>query len=354
MFSITAHAEDQLDTRLLKVNYRMWENSLGYEKQVNITNFSANNAYTETITISNKKKFSFGHSIIIADTQNNVIAQSGRPTTVEVNNLSWEVDYTYNGYQTTYTPEHGIADLYFQLIFLDGSTQDVSSTIEYIYNPRTGTANFSMKFTPDKDVYRMVISFKTNYDLNQNSDFANATKVNFSFVFGVKDDNNLQLNILIQSEEAGLLEGILGKLQSLWNSITDLPNKLWSLIENGLKNLFVPSEEYIVSYKDKWDELLSDRLGAVYQVVNVLTESWDGVMEADQVDSIQFPATSINLPSGNGATVTFTFGGYPVQIVPDGFDFLVTSLKVLVGVVATIAFINGLRKRYEEVMGVET
>ena len=138
-------------------------------------------------------------------------------------------------------------------------------------------------------------------------------------------------------------------ISNVFNSIVELPAKIWGFIEDGLKSLFVPSEESMTAYQDKWDTLLESRLGAVYQVTNVLTESWDGVMAADQTNTIDFPAVSIPLPGGS----SFSFGGYEVQIVPTGFDVLVNGIKIIIGIICSIAFVNGMRKRYDEVMGVE-
>lgn len=156
----------------------------------------------------------------------------------------------------------------------------------------------------------------------------------------------------------GLLGGILGKITELWQTaesgfanmvkgITELPQKLWDLISDGLKNLFVPDEEYMAEYKDKWDTLLSERLGAVYQVCDIVVNSWDNIMAADETNTIEIPEVTINVGT------PFTFGGYTVQIVPDGFNLLVNALKLIISIVCTYTFVNGLLKRYDEVMGVE-
>lgn len=151
---------------------------------------------------------------------------------------------------------------------------------------------------------------------------------------------------------SGITEGFsnLGSgISNVFNSIVELPSKIWSFISDGLKSLFVPDDEFIVSFKDDIDNMLEDKLGAVYQVVNILTESWDSITANDQANVITIPQTTINLPNNN----TFSFGGFDVPIVPNGFDFIVSIIKTLVGIVCTILFVNGLRKKYDEVMGVE-
>lgn len=131
------------------------------------------------------------------------------------------------------------------------------------------------------------------------------------------------------------------------NGITSLPRLIWEKIETGLKNLFVPDEQYISDYMVDMDALLDEKFGAVYQVIDVTLESWDRISANDEQNTIDFPETTIALPDDN----EFTFGGYEVPIVPDGFEWLATALKGFVGVVCTVMFVNGLRKRYDEVMG---
>lgn len=143
-----------------------------------------------------------------------------------------------------------------------------------------------------------------------------------------------------------LFDSIIEGFSNIGKWFAELPSKLWEVISNGLKNLFVPDNEYMVDYSTNWDNMLSDRLGAVYQVVNVIDDFWQNVQTADQVNTINMPLVSIPLPEGN----IFSFGGYDVKIVPDGFGFVVDSLKLIIGIVCTTMFINGLKKRYDEVM----
>lgn len=140
-----------------------------------------------------------------------------------------------------------------------------------------------------------------------------------------------------------------GFLENIFDSITELPGKLWTLISDGLKSLFVPSEDDMVEYKDKWDELLSERFGAVYQAASVIVDFLDDLQDSTQTSSISVPVVTIPLLDGE----EFSFGGFDVTIVPDRFTFLVVSARAIVGVVCTFLFVNGLRKRYDEVMGVE-
>jgi hypothetical protein len=157
-----------------------------------------------------------------------------------------------------------------------------------------------------------------------------------------------KMSVDIETKEESLLGGILGWIQNLFDAIVNLPANIWAFFEDGLVGLFVPSEDALVEYMDKWDELFSSRFGAVYDVVHVMTDSWGGIMNADETNTVAFPSATINF-SGT----PFTFGGYDVKIVPEGFEWLATSVKLIVGIACTVLFVNGMRKRYDELMGVE-
>lgn len=144
----------------------------------------------------------------------------------------------------------------------------------------------------------------------------------------------------------GIVSEIYSGFSYVINQLTELPALIWQKFEDGIKFLFLPTEEYIVNYKKDMDTLLADKFGAVYEVVNLTFESWDRITANDEQNIISVEEVTIPLPDDN----EFSFGGYDVPIVPSGFEWLATSVKTVVGIVCTVAFVNGLRKRYDEIM----
>ena len=258
-------------------------------------------------------------------------------------------------------------------ITIEYSDKAVSYITDYELVDKREQGIYDLKFnvTPEKDIERIIVNFVRPLNDSWTVGKFNAGIRQFTVenYFGVDSDfkSTYKIRVLQPSEEAGLLSGILGWIENIWNTVTDgftdmkngitnivnkiidLPRLLWEKIETGLKNLFVPDDEYIVGYKDRWDELLADRLGAVYEVVNVTFESWEEINVSDATNTVDMPKVTIPLPDDK----EFIFGGFPVKIVPDGFEVIVTACKLIVGIVCTIMFVNGLRKRYDEVMGVE-
>lgn len=139
----------------------------------------------------------------------------------------------------------------------------------------------------------------------------------------------------------GLLKNIVDVVKNIWTGITELPSK----IIDGIKNLFIPSEEDITNMKDKWDTLLSDRFGALYQVVDLISD-YAAAFKEQSKNTITFPSISIPL-----AGATFEFGGWEVQVIPDGFDTLINALKLIISIVCTFLFINGLKNRFDKILG---
>lgn len=154
----------------------------------------------------------------------------------------------------------------------------------------------------------------------------------------------------------GWLNGILQALNNIWNSvtsgfsnvvsaITSLPQKLWTLIENGLKALFVPTEDQLQEYHDKWSELMSDRFGALYQCMDLVDQFFTDIQDYSSTGVIEMPGVTVDL-----AGTPWTFGGYEIDVVPEGFEFLADSLKLIVDIVCTLAFINAMKNRFERLL----
>lgn len=258
-------------------------------------------------------------------------------------------------------------------ITIEFSDKAVSYITDYEIVDKREQGIYDLKFnvTPDKDIERIIVNFvrplNDSWTVGKfNAGVRQFTVENF---FGVDSDfkSTYKIRVLQPSEEAGLLSGILGWIENIWNTvtdgftdmkngitnivnkITDLPRLLWEKIETGLKNLFVPDDEYIAGYKDNWDNLLASKLGAVYEVSAIIIDAFERIQLSDITNTINFPELTIPLPDDN----EFTFGGYEVQIVPEGFEALVEACKLITSIICTLAFVNGLRNKYDEVMGVE-
>lgn len=234
------------------------------------------------------------------------------------------------------------------LLYYSDGTKEYINPSEWGYD--THTVNITLDFTPSKDVTKIEFILIGNNTLIGTS----SKYTYFDNVGEYQTDNSYVITLETQSEESGLLGGIIEWVKNIFNKIGEmaetlknLPVTIWNLISEGIKSLFVPSDEYLEEYTAQMSHLLMSKFGAVYEVVDILSNSWDRIQSNDESNTIDFPEVTIPLPGDN----EFTFGGQQVQIVPDGFDWLATSLKTLVGIICTLLCINGLKIRYDEIMG---
>lgn len=261
------------------------------------------------------------------------IVAKGKTADITIENVYGHINFTCsNGSYDLYLPNSVSA----YVIFTDNSIKYVNTELV------KKTHEYDIKFTveADKDVKQIVFTSKYEFP-NPNSD----KTIRFSGYIEIGewlDDNAYNLRIELQDPNTGLLSGI-------WDAIKNLPAQIASLIETVLTSLFVPSDEFLDNFWNISIPESQDKLGALSQCLDIVFRSWDKISASDETDTIALPETSIPLPDNN----TFTFGGYDVQIVPNGFEFIVGVLKTIIGILVTIAFVNGLRKRYDEVMGVQ-
>ncbi len=135
------------------------------------------------------------------------------------------------------------------------------------------------------------------------------------------------------------------KLDTLNDTLDKTPNK----IIEGIKGLFIPTEQEMIVIKDKWDLLLKERFGALYEAGSYIVDIANSFSYQGEKTDIEFPLTVINLKGS-----IFQFGGWKVKIIPTGFEAPVRTLKLIIGIVATLAFFVMLRNKFNKIIGDNT
>lgn len=145
-----------------------------------------------------------------------------------------------------------------------------------------------------------------------------------------------------------LLEGVEDQMEESNNKLGQIVEDIKSLPErimDGIKGLFVPDAESMAEQQEKWNQLLSDRFGAVYEAGEITNEIAAAFSLQDVKDTITFP--TVTVPLGE---VDWTFGGWEVDVVPDGLEFLIDILKKIIDIVCTFAFINAMKNRFDRTL----
>lgn len=165
-------------------------------------------------------------------------------------------------------------------------------------------------------------------------------------VAGSLDLTNQKLDeISDQIEESNsLLSDLKEGITNVVDSVTSLPGQIWDYISTGLHDLFIPDEEAITTFKTDMESLFDEHFGALYDSVELIDSYVDQIQVVDPKDTITFPTVELDL----GAP--FVIGGWEVQVVPDGFDYLIESLKFIIDAICTLAFVNTLRSKFDDLL----
>lgn len=305
-------------------------------------------------------------AVTIANVDSSVLLPAGNSYELILENFSFYVsvaDSNGDNHSLMWGKDPG-SDYRVTLTYSDGSSEFIGvftpSNENVSINNITGRITTRYTVNAERDITKITFRYQLWPDI-VNDSVMGTVQITSGFELPLK------FSITEEDKNTGLLEGLLAWVKNIGEKVSDsfdvinygfanigtwfaeLPSKIWSVMENGIKGLFVPDQQYMESYSNKWEQLLSDRLGAVYQVCDITLNSWDAIMHADETNTITFPLVTIPLPDN----ASFSFGGYAVKIVPDGFSALATAVKSAVGILCTYLFVNGLMKRYEEVMGVK-
>lgn len=173
------------------------------------------------------------------------------------------------------------------------------------------------------------------------------------------------------SATVGLLGNIIGMLQSIVDTIAGIPDMLQSIgdtlsgipdqistiirsisnlpyyISSYLMELFLPSADDLDDCYNDFDALLSDKLGAVWQVFDVCLGVFQGLLSASEDSSVDFPGLTIDLPSGSYKILP----SGSVSIWPAGFGALETAVRTGVTAVIVLAWCKGLLARMHAILG---
>ena len=319
----------------------------GSPTQVHITNYRWSGFYTEIFFRYYKSEGT------------TIIAKKGTDVTFNLSNFALASGYTYGGdnynmgsftsnNQSVYTAE-----------FRDFSGR-VICTVPITFDKITPHGVGMMSFSVDsenltKDCYSIDIHLKFNTGIAFYDGIPTAHWNNGSDFYLLAGFNSSSMIETLVDDSTGLLKGVIGILtnikdgvSNLISGITELPSNLWNLIENGLKGLFVPTESQMTDVKSKWDNLLSERFGGLYQTVQLIDDYAETFKEPSQSQSsIDFPEFRLDV----GNDEEFVLQAHDVQIVPDRFSFLVDVVKTIISIIATCLFVNGLRNKFERLVG---
>ena len=316
--------------------------------------------HSSSVNISNSSVTNFYDSFEIDRTDGATLFDEGESFSLSMKNLTNYI--LINNTRYNFSDISAIKHIKVKVVDMFSNAYYVDST-DYTFSAKDGKLSFDATFNDMPcDVYHLSLFFYFDalsaYGIN--SSYFNNSSYTVTRYYGF---DNSEFSFKTEDKTTGLLSGIIELIRSIITGITELPTKiknalssLFDLVVNaitnlgnfiidGIKNLFIPSEEDITNMKDKWDALLSDRFGALYQVGTLISDYAAAFTEQSK-GTITFPSVTIPL-----AGAEFTFGGWEVQVVPDGFGVVFDTLKLITSILATLLFANGLKKRFDKLLG---
>lgn len=134
---------------------------------------------------------------------------------------------------------------------------------------------------------------------------------------------------------SNVVSGIASGFTNVVNAITSLPG----LIIDGIKNLFIPSEDDLTALQTKYEDMLEQKLGFVWQAGTILTNFANSIISAFTSAgsySFQFPGISVSLNGTNHVIVA----SQTVSLDNAYFDVIRPVLGIIVQAICVIGFIR--------------
>lgn len=208
---------------------------------------------------------------------------------------------------------------------------DITIPEDYLYN------------MTEKSDRSIVIFMYATYWANDTNKITNTTYSNIRLIPTgstqyLYADQQFQDDV-IGSEDSGGLKGIFYELKqlpsrfglwisSLGDRIGGFFTDLMDGLINGIKDLFIPTEQQINDFKDRTDQLLSDHLGVIYQAPNIMIDFIQELADFEPLRSddkndyyIEFPSKNIYLNSDAVDSLNIISesdnGGEVIPLIPD-------------------------------------
>lgn len=253
-----------------------------------------------------------------------------------------DVDFSEDNFSYVYV--NGNPNLYLEVSNTYGAVLIVPKSIHVLVNDSVYVSDIE----PGSNVRQ---------EIPLGSEFPKITKVGFRFYFAVnetqKDTGTVSdvvyynvlprignLSVTSSDKATGLLSGILAFLQTIYNAIVSLPGNIASAIIEGLRGLFIPSEEDITGIKSQYESLFSQRLGFIYQAASWITDfaqTMLSTLQSGNTYQFTFPGVSVPLPDGTNMVL---LQEQQVSLDNGLMDVLRPVLGTIVSFICVVSFIN--------------
>lgn len=162
--------------------------------------------------------------------------------------------------------------------------------------------------------------------------------------------------IISQSEINANLALILAKLDAIYqqnfNLDVNISSSSQSSLINGIKNLFIPSQNDLVSFRLNLMQELHSAFPAFFTAEDSIYDVFDIFHSVSPVSTVRFPGVSVDFPSGVGTdTVAFSLPAQDVELKPEAqrFSVLYDALALILDIVCTFAVFNMVKSKFHKI-----
>lgn len=148
---------------------------------------------------------------------------------------------------------------------------------------------------------------------------------------GVSTEINVNVDVDME-ETNGILSGIKQSIDNLVDAII-----------NGLKSLFIPSDDFMDDFQFDMEDLLQDHLGGLYEAEELIVDSFEDLPDVVAKSEIYIPA--VNLPLGGE---TLTLGDWHIPLKVSGLPaILYDGIAFIIDFLCIAAFLRMCRNKLE-------
>lgn len=197
----------------------------------------------------------------------------------------------------------------------------------------TDLSSINTTFTSPADVVGVYIDVQ----YNMNGGIFRDSSVSFPSIYKLSLSGEIAVDT--SGVNTGLLRSIIEWLRNILTAIMSLPQQISNFVIEGLKTLFIPSSDNIMSTFDGLKTLAESKLGFLYTMFTMVYDLLHSIVigVANPMQTLTIPAFSLPWIDGSSLVI---WNEMTFDIMPQGLDVLKNLVKLLTSLVLITATIS--------------
>lgn len=201
-------------------------------------------------------------------------------------------------------------------------------------------SSINTTFTAPDDVLSVYIDVQYDMDggvLYKDTMAVKAYLLTFPSIYNLGLSGNISVDT--SGVNTGLLKSIIEWLRNILTAIKALPQQIADKVIEGIKALFIPSSENIMSTFDGLKTMAEEKLGFLYTIFNMVYDLFNSIITGLTNPMTTLTIPSFSLPWIDGTSLTL-WNEMTFPILPEGLDILKDLVHLLTSLVLITATIS--------------